>query len=319
MKTNHTILDAHALRPDDEVLANIARGRDLTKDPPGLDMHAIVTRSMEAYWAAYDERVVEPGFNPALNWLAVQRLSTWRGFLHDLGAGPAIAAIAVVVVVASYGFATTWSAASLLVRDSRFVPGVVAVLASVAAAAWMYQNDKGKEYIGAFAACVFAALFIGGLSRSVSIIQTMKDLAKTQLEQFAVNQMATHQDTGQFGELFLASTKFRLSTGSTSSTGATYFLTAPGVPGHLEADVKPSSGTVKWTGPGFDYVANLFTGHVVKLEGDVIQIRDSSGLTIDLKQRTSAPLPGLHEGSFVLGAYDTKTKETSVLLTRQEK
>src|SRR5262249_18524501 len=163
------------------------RGQRLMRDPEGLDMDAIVKRSVAAYWTAWDKRVAEdPVPDPAFNWWAVRRLSTWGDFLWDLGAGPLIVVVLVFAALPTYGRATTWSALGLLFNDERFWPMTTAFAIVLALTAGLYRAGKARTSIGALAACAFVGIFVSGFSKSIGLVESATDLARRQLEQAAL-------------------------------------------------------------------------------------------------------------------------------------
>lgn len=310
------VQDEHALRPDEEVLAAIDRTGRFMEEPKGIDMDAIVKSSVDAYWAAWDERaLVEPGPDPSFHWRAVRRLSTWDDFWRDWGAGTATAAVLVIGALLLYGVKATSSALALVVTSQLFWPMTAAVAILSAGCAWMYWNGNARNFIGALAGSAFAGVIIGGFSHSFGSIEATRDLAKTQLEQAALNLMANREKTGQFDQLSVTGGVFTLSTDHTSKEGAVYFATAAGVPGRIVANVGPSSGTVTWSDSKNSKVANLFTGKVMDATADVLVIEDTFGKTFEVK-RGASPFQSLKAGNFVMGVYDMKTREASVLIAR---
>jgi hypothetical protein len=242
-------------------------------------------------------------------------LSTWGDFWTDWGAVTATVAVLAIGAIAWYGVKTTSSALALFATSERFLPLLAAVVVISASCAWLYQNGHARNFVGALAGAAFAAMFIGGFAHSIGSIDAMKDLAKAQLEQATLNLMANRQKTGQFDQLSVTSGMFTFSTGHASKERAVYYATAEGVPGRIVADVSPSSGTVTWSDSRRSDVANLFTGKVVDASADALVIEDASGKTVRVK-RGGSPFPSLKVGTFVMGAYDMKTREASVVIAR---
>lgn len=316
MTSKMKVRDEHAFRPDDEVLANIERSGRLMEEPPGIDMALIVKSSVDAYWTAWDKRALEtPEIEPAFHWRAVRQLSTWGDFWTDWGAVTATVAVLAIGAMAWYGVRTTSSALSLFATSELFWPSLAAVVVISALCAWLYWNGNARNFVGALAGGAFAAVFIGGFAHSIGSIDAMKDLAKAQLEQATLDLMANRQKTGQFDQLSVTGGTFTFYTGHVSKERAVYYATAEGVPGRVVADVGPSSGTVTWSDSKRSDVASLFSGTVVNASADALVIEDASGKTVQLK-RGGSPFPSLKAGNFVMGAYDMKTREASVVVAR---
>lgn len=304
----------HAFRPDDEVLADIERTGGLMEEPRGLDMDAIVKRSVEAYRMARDARAVDfSEVGSALHWRAVRRLSTWSEFWADWGAVSAFVLVLVLWAVIRDGVRTTTSAVAQSATSDWFVPSVLGVVIISVVCAWLYRSGNARHLVGAVAGAAFLAVAISGLSRSVGNIDATAALARIQLEQATLNLMLTRQATGTFNQLSVTGNTFSLFTDHASRERAVYYATAEGVPGRIVADVSPTSGTVRWSDSKRSYEAKLFSGTLKGVTADALVVQDAKGETLHIK-RGEAPFTSLRLGNPVVGAYDAKTGAASVVI-----
>jgi hypothetical protein len=310
----HTRKNEHALRPDHEVLADIERTGRLMEEPIGLDMDALVKRSVAAYHVARDERAVDVSeAGSTLHWRADRRLSTWREFWADWAAVSAIVLVVAVWAVVRYGVSTATSAFADSAMADSFVPAALGVAGISVVCAWLYRNGNARHVVGAVAGAAFVAVAIGGFSTSIGNINATAALARTQLEQASLNLMFTRQVTGQFNQLSMTGSTFSLFTDQASRDRAVYYATAEGVPGRIVADVSPSSGTITWSDSRRSYEAKLFSGTLKEVTDDALVVQNANGETLRVK-RGGAPFPSLKIGNAVMGAYDAKTQEASVVM-----
>ena len=276
-----------------DLLEAIRRTERATADPPGLDIEALVSRAVDAYWTGRAETTEQRrstdvvGVATLARYVASKMRNAKLEFFLDalVVIVPILLAMLLPAVLLRGGtlFLPSWSV--------YLVGALIMIVAGWLAVSVLRGRPKGNKWVllshsvGALAGALVMAALVGlsnfHVTERADKLQLL--VTKDRLIDAVINSLENRRRTGKFLEISSlgSGTEERavsLRTANILDDNAVYEADARGLPGRLVADVNDDSGTLYWDyGKQHRIQAKFAVGKVTKVYDGGFSLEDLSG------------------------------------------